>query len=258
MRAVAVANHKGGVGKTVSVYALAVGLAERGRRVLMVDIDPQGSLTNACGVQDAGGRSLAEVLGGASKGSLALADILWELGQGLDLAPADIALAQVELALNGRHGREWVLLRALDTVADRYDVCLIDCPPSLGLLTVNALCAAQAVLVPTAPEILPLRGLRLFLDTLDTIRQELNPNLELLGVLPTLYDARLTHHRSALDALQAGGVPLLPVQIARSIRLSEAANAGESILTYEPGSAQAAAYRQVAERIDTWASAGSK
>jgi len=253
MQVIATANHKGGVGKTATVHTLGVVLAAaHKRRVLLVDADPQASLTGACGVEDAAGANLADVVGAAVPGSLALRDVTRELDSGLHLAPADLSLAVSELGLVSRMGRENVLRQALAIVAQDYDVCLIDCPPSLGLLTVNALSAADAVLIPTQPQVVDLRGLRLFLDTLEQVRNGLNPGLETLGILVTFFDARLLHHRGAVETMEAAGLPLLPVRIGRSVRVAEAATGGEVVTTYAPGNPQAEAYRQLAEVVDKW------
>lgn len=254
MKTIAIANHKGGVGKTATAHALGVGLATLGHRVLLVDADPQSSLTHACGAGDVDGESLAEVLGGAKPGTLQLADVLLDVGDGLPLhlAPADISMAPNELGLAQRFGRESILARALSSVAAAYDVCLIDSPPSLGMLTVNALKAADAVLIPTQPQIADLRGLRLFLDTIQRIREEINPELEIAGILVTFVDDRFIHHNDALDVMRAGDLPLLETQIGRSVRVAEAAAAGESILTYDPSNKQAANYRRLAKEVDAW------
>jgi chromosome partitioning protein len=259
MRTIAIANHKGGVGKTATVHALGAGLAKLGRRVLLVDIDPQSSLTAACGAS-ANGESLAEVLGGVEPGALALSDILLDVGNGipLHLAPADIGLAVNELGMIQRFGRESLLQNALATAARAYDVCLIDCPPSLGMLTVNALTAAGAVIIPTQPQISDLRGLNLFLETLARIRQELNPSLEILGILVTFVDGRLIHHQDALNVMQEQGLPLFSMRIGRSVRVAEAAAAGESIITYDPSNKQASNYERLAKDIDQWLRNGQK
>jgi chromosome partitioning protein len=252
MRKLAIANHKGGVGKTATTQALGAVLAgECARRVLLVDADPQASLTAACGVASAEGGSLAEVLGAVQPGALTLTQILRELGPGLFLAPADIALAVTELGLVTRLGRETIMRRALATVADRFDIALIDCPPGLGSLTINALAAADAVLIPTQPQGADLRALRLFLDTVERIR-DLNPALEILGILPTFYDKRLTHHCNAIAAMQRAGLPVLPVAIGRSVRVAEAAAAGQAITAYAPDNPQSTAYRQLAKVVNAW------
>ena len=251
MKTLAISNHKGGVGKTATAQALGAGLAGlHGLRVLMVDVDPQGSLTGACGVVDPA-ESLANVLGGAKPGHVAMSDIIHELQPGLYLAPADITLAPVELGLTQRLSREVVLKKVLATVANGFDVCLIDCPPSLGLLTINALFAADAVLIPTQPSPVDLRGLSLFLQTLAEVK-EANPGLDVLGVLLTFYDDRLNTHRAALEAMIAAGWPVLDVKIGRTVRIMEAAAVGKTILDFEPDNPQAENYRRLTEVIYQW------
>ena len=253
MRTIAIANHKGGVGKTAIAHALGVFLAsEYERRVLLCDLDPQASLTGATGVGDAGGESLAEVIDGAQAGKLALGEVIRPLGDRLALAPGDIALASCELGLVARMGRESVLKRALATVAPAYDVAILDCPPSLGLLTVNALNAAHGVLIPTQAEVQGLRGLALFWQSLATVREALNPELEVIGVVPTFYDGRLIHHREALDAMRAGGMPTLDVTIGRSVRVAESAAVGESVVTFDPSGKRTAELRALTEVVLEW------
>ena len=191
-------------------------------------------------------------MGGATPGTTPINDILIELNPNLYLAPADLALAATELGLGSRMGRENVLKKALKPLGLYFDVAIIDCPPSLSLLTVNALTASNAVLIPTQPQVVDLRGLRMFLDTLDNIRQELNPDLETLGILPTFYDRRLIHHREAIEAMEGASLPVLSVKIGRSVRVAEAAASGETVVTYEPKNPQAQAYRELAEIIDQW------
>ncbi len=253
MQIIAIANHKGGVGKTATAHSLGVVLAtEHERRVLLVDCDPQASLTEACGIQDAAGRSLAEVMGGTDLGTAALADVVRLLSPRLSLVPSDIGLATAELGLVSRLGRESTLKRSLATVGHDYDVCLIDCPPSLGLLNVNALTAADAVLVPTIPQIVDLRGLSIFLDTLDLIRELLNPDLEVLGIVATFYDRRLNQHKQAMAAMRRDGLPLLEVTIGRSVRVSEAAGVGESVVSYAPCNKRAGEYRALGVVVNRW------
>ncbi len=252
MKTLAVANHKGGVGKTATAHALGVGLAAQDWRVLLVDTDPQASLTQACGVGDVSGRSLAEVLGGATPGELALSDIIINLDDNLAIAPADIALAAVELGLTSRLGRENVLKKALASISDQFDLVIIDCPPSLGLLTVGSLVAADAVLIPTQPQAVDLRGLRIFIDTLTQLRDELNPDLVILGVLITFYDGRLNHHKAALEAMQKAGLPIMTTKIGRSVRVAEAAGAAQTVITFEPRNPQAENYNRLSEEIGEW------
>ena len=253
MRTISVANHKGGVGKTATAHTLGVALArDYHQRVLLVDIDPQASLSGSCGVIDAAENSLAEVLGGAMPGKLPIQEAIRKIDTNLWLLPADIALAVTELGLVSRMNRDSVLKNKLEEVRDQFDIALIDCPPSLGMLTINALTASNGVLLPTQPQSVDLRGMQLFLDTLDQVRSELNPSIETIGVLPTFYDGRLIHHQDALHAMTGAGLPVLPVQIGRTVRIAEAAHEGESVLTYAPENPQAKAYQRLAEEVSRW------
>lgn len=250
MQTIAVANHKGGIGKTTIVRTVGQCLAER-RRVLLVDLDPQASLTGACVTGDVG-RTLADVMGSTQAGQVPMRDVLIELSPTLSLVPSAIDLAGTELGLNARMGRESVLAKALATVAAGFDVCMIDCPPSLGLLTVNGLTAAHGVLIPTQPQAVDVKALRLFLDTLDYIRAELNPALEIVGIVATFYDGRLTHHQAVMQTMRDAGLPLVPVTIGRSVRVAEAAAIGQDVTTFDPDNPQAQAYRDLTGLIDTW------
>lgn len=264
MQIIAIANYKGGTGKTATTHNLGAALArEHGQRVLLVDADPQASLTGTCGVQDemapgetAGSTrflkqvfSLAEVLGGAKPGHVALKDVLVDLGENLWLCPSDTALSSAEDGLSSRLQREYVLKKVLATVAQDYDVCLVDCPPDQGLLTINALAAAQVVIVPAQPTAQDLRGLLLFVEAIKIIQAEINPELIFLGILLTFYDARLTYHREEEEAIKKAGLPLLPVAIGRSVRVAEAAGACQPVLTYARHHPQAHNYLTLAQLV---------
>lgn len=225
MKCLAIANQKGGVGKTTTALNVGAVLAGSGLRVMLIDLDPQGSLTLAT-VGDCAGRSMAEVFGGSQPGKLSLVDIAQEIGPGLHLAPADIALSVAEMDINSRRGREFILKKALSTLTG-YDLALLDCGPNLGLLVVNALTAADGVLCPTLPTALDLRGLRLFLSSVEAIRADLNPALEFLGVVVCQLENRKLH-RAALEDLEAGGLPILAT-IGRSVQAADSSGRGQPI-----------------------------
>lgn len=246
MNVISIANQKGGTGKTTTTLNLGAGLAGLGHQVLLLDLDPQSSLTLAT-VGDSSGHSLAEVLGATEAGQLRMVDIIRPIGERLSLAPADIALGVSELGFTARMGREAILRRTLAGLGG-YDVCLIDCGPSLGLLTVNALAASDAVICPTLPTALDLRGLALFLSSLGTIRKELNPRLQLLGALVCQYDSRLNLHRAALEDLRAGGIPLLSVVISKSVEAAKTAGAGEPVAAGR----LAEQYKVLANEVQKW------
>ncbi len=246
-RIISIANQKGGVGKTTTTLTLGAALVARGRSVLLVDLDPQSSLTIACGI-DAQGYNMHQVLGGTSDGQKTLRDIVCQIAPRLFLAPSDIELSHSEAGLMLRMGRENVLKKALAGVYADY--ILIDCLPSLGVLTINALVASQQIIIPTVCEYLALRGIALFYQTIRQVRA-INPHLEVLGILPTFFDHRLVHAREVLQAMKDQGLPVFEITVGRSVRFAESALAGESILSYAAANPGAEAYRRLAEIVDT-------
>lgn len=250
MRIIAIANQKGGVGKTTSALNLAAIWAAGGLQVLLVDLDPQASLTQSL-INMAAGKSLAEVIGGADPGPLQLKRIIQNVRPGLDLAPSDIALASTELGLIARIGRELALKGPLASVP-YYDLIVIDCPPALSLLTICGLVASDYVFVPTLPAAADLRGLALFNQTLNKVKAALNPGLVLAGVIVTQFDARLTAHNMALEAMERAGLPVLSPCIPRSVRVQETSGARQTLIAYDPSGKPTQAYRELAEEIKQW------
>lgn len=240
----ALANQKGGVAKTTSVASLGAAFAEAGKRVLLVDLDPQACLTFSLGVDpDAVEASIHDVLVAGAD----LADVVLRCEDGVDLVPSSIELAAAEAVLLGRPAREYVLRSALEPVRRDYDVVVVDCSPSLGVLTLAALTAAQGLVVPMPCEMLSHRGVGQLLDTVADVKRILNPRLTVLGILPTLYDGRSTHAREVLeDVGERYGLPVLTPPIPRTVRFAEAPAVGRSILATARRSRGAAAYREVA------------
>ncbi|HXX91213.1 MAG TPA: ParA family protein [Acidimicrobiales bacterium] len=250
-RLVAVANQKGGVAKTTTVHALGYALAAIGRRVLMVDLDPQADLTFSTGIDSTSLKcSMYDVMGGHV--DAADACVALEGPEGLDVLPATFDLFVTEVDLAPRTGREYALARALAPVHGSYDVVLVDCPPSLGLLTVNALTAAEEVVIPCQCETLSDRGVGQLLELIADVRMFTNPGLDVRGVIPTMFDRHTTHNRSILvDIEDRHGVPVLHPPVRKSIRFAEASRSGKSILEYAPDLPAAGAYRQLAQLLDT-------
>jgi chromosome partitioning protein len=249
-RVVAVANQKGGVAKTTTVHSLGYALVERGRRVLLVDLDPQACLTFSTGIDPDGlERSLHDVFVRKMK----VADVRRHVDavEGLDVVPATIDLAGSEVHLLTRTGREQALTRALEAVADDYDVILIDCPPSLGVLTINGLTAAQEVLIPLQCEALSHRGVGQLLETIEDVRTFANDRLLVRGVIATMYDDRTRHGRSVLQSVhERYGLEVLEPAVRKSIRFAEAPERGRCIIQHAPGSAGAQAYQALAAGLD--------
>ncbi len=249
IKVVAVANQKGGVAKTTTVQSLGVAMAEQGHRVLAVDLDPQACLTFSFGLDpDELDASLHDVLVRRAR----LADVVHPVVgiDGLDLVPATIDLAGAEVHLLSRTGREHVLARAMLPVLDDYDAVLIDCPPSLGVLTINGLTAAEAVIVPLQCEALSHRGVGQLLETIEDVRQFANEKLRVLGVIPTMFDARTTHSRQVLSEVeQRYGLPLFEPPVPKSVRFAEAPGLGKSVLQHAPTSPGALAYRTLSTMV---------
>jgi len=246
---IAMCNQKGGVGKTTSTINLGAALSETGRKVLLVDFDPQGSLSVGLGVNPHNlERSIYNLLLG--RGTTIDQVIAHTTVPGLDILPSNIDLSAAEVQLVSEVAREQTLLRVLRQVRDRYDVIMIDCAPSLGLLTINALTAADQVLMPLECEFFALRGIALLTDTIDKVQERLNPDLRILGILGTMYDPRTLHCREVLDrVVQAFGDTVFHTVIRRTVKFPETTVAGEPITTYAPSSPGAAAYRQLAAEV---------
>jgi chromosome partitioning protein len=244
-RVIALANQKGGVAKTTSTLNLAVAFAEQGSKVLAIDLDPQGNLTMSQGLNpDTIERSMYDVL----VHRLPIEQIIHK-GE-IDLAVASIDLAGAELALSSMIGRERALEKALQPVRGHYDWVYIDTPPSLGLLTINALVAANGVIVPVQCEYLSLRGLVQLENTLSMIRENLNPDVAIEGILATMYDSRTLHSREALEILEENfGDLVFKTRIRKTIRYAEAPVKGASVLKYEPTGTAAEAYRELAKEV---------
>jgi chromosome partitioning protein len=242
-----VANQKGGVAKTTTVASLGAAFVELGKRVVVVDLDPQACLTFSLGLDpDELELSIHDVLLGRVPARTAVAKV----EGGPDLLPAEIDLVGAEKTLSTRNGQQFVLRKALADLHEEYDLILLDAPPALGVLTVNALTAADHVLIPVQCETLAHRGVKQLLDTVDNVRSLTNRNLNVLGVLPTLFDGRSKHARAVLDDIgERYRIPVLEPAIPRSIRFAEAPASGRSVLATAGRSAGAKAYRELADRL---------
>jgi chromosome partitioning protein len=248
-RVIAMCNQKGGVGKTTSTINLGAALVEYGRKVLLVDLDPQGALSVGLGVP---AQQLERTVYNAlMERRTTLADVVVPTDvPGLDLAPSNIDLSAAEVQLVSEVAREQTLLRVLASVQEQYDYVLIDCQPSLGLLTVNALTAAQGVVIPLECEFFSLRGVALLVDTIDKVKERLNPALEIDGILATMYDSRTVHCREVFSrVVEAFGDTVFQTVIHRTVRFPETTVAGQPITTWAPTSSGASAYRDLAKEV---------
>jgi chromosome partitioning protein len=246
---IALCNQKGGVGKTTTTINLGAALVELGRKVLLVDFDPQGSMTVGLGVNAHElEQSIYHVL---MDREIAIKDLILPTAvEGLDLVPSNIDLSAAEMRLVTEVGREQVLARVLKPVRADYDVILIDCQPSLGLLTVNALTAANGVLVPLECEYFALRGVALLKDTIEKVRDRTNDELEIIGLLGTMYDSRTLHGKEVLQTLVEGwGDLVFHTVIRRTVKFSDSTVAGEPITEYATTSPGATSYRQLAREV---------
>jgi chromosome partitioning protein len=254
---IAVSNQKGGVGKTTSALNLAAALHEAGKRVLVVDLDPQGSLTVASGILDVDSirPSIGDVLIARAQGTPAdIQDAIVMAPCGLDLVPGNGMLSAAEITLASARDRESVLSSALAPILPNYDYVVIDCLPSLGLMAINALRAANGVVIPVQADFLAVQGLAQILETIGAVRSRLNPNLAIYGVLLTMVESRASHSQRVVATVRhslKGQVPVFNTEIAQHVAFKEAAEAGKSILDYQSQGAAADMYRQLASEVAT-------
>ena len=247
-RIIALANQKGGVGKTTTTISLAGALAEYGRTVLLVDFDPQGALSAGMGIKSHDVPTIYDLMIGREK------DVRQAIQpsnvKGIHVIPANIDLSAAEVHLVNEVAREHILANILKPVAADYDVVFIDCQPSLGLLTVNALTASHGVLIPLEAEYFALRGVALLIDTIDKVRDRLNPSLQLDGIIATMYDARTLHAKEVLErVVDAFGDKVLDTVIGRTVKFPDASVAAMPITEFAPQHASANTYRQLAREL---------
>ena len=245
-RVIAIANQKGGVGKTTTAISLGAALRELGARVLLVDMDSQGTLSIALGVH---GMKLT-VYDVLCDVELGIEEILIMTQTRCELAPSNIHLAGAEVELINEPGREFILKGKLASVEKAFDFILLDCPPSLGVLTLNAFTAATEVLIPVQAQYLAFRGMQQILNTISKVKGRLNPDLDVMGILPTFYDRRTRHSREVVEQLREHyGEKVINIPIPATIKFADTTTAGESILTFSSSSPAADAYRRLAKEV---------
>jgi len=249
-RVIAIANQKGGVGKTTTTINLGAALAELGRKTLLIDLDPQAALSIGFGINS---YELEETIYNAlvEPERISLQSVIhYEIRPNLDVVPSNIDLAAAEMELVAAIGREYILKEILEPVKERYHYILIDCPPSLSLLTINALTASDSVLIPLQCEYLALRGMRMLMEVIEKAQKKLNPSLKILGILGTMYNARTIHAREIIEEVRSiFGDKVFDVVIHTSIKFAEAPVVHKSILEYADTHPGAVAYRTLAEVI---------
>lgn len=259
-KVIAIANQKGGVGKTTTAVNLGVALGISGKKVLLIDADPQGSLTKSCKIDNADADKLEVTLSelmayemtGEDKDYLLLNNSIKQF-ETVDLIPSNISLSGTETALFNCMSRESVLKRTIEPLKQKYDVILIDCMPSLGMMTINALVAADSVIIPCEPSFLSVKGLDLLLHSIAKIKRQINPGLKIDGVLMTMVDSRTINAREITSALRdamGNNINVFNIEIPRSVRATECPNAGESIFVHDPGGKVAEAYALLTKEVN--------
>lgn len=246
-RIIAFVNQKGGVGKTTSTINIGAGLFKQGKRVLIIDIDPQGNLTASLNIQ---AYDLENTIYEVLKGEIPLQKAIIETQGGYDVIPADIRLSGAEIELSSQPGREMLLSEALQPIASKYDYILIDCPPSLTLLTLNGLTASKEIFIPLQAEFLALHGMGQLLKTVETVKKRINPSLNVTGIITTLYDSRKTLNREVVEKIQ-GYFPdkLFNTMIRNNVSLAEAPGYGQDIFQYKSDSNGAADYTAICNEV---------
>ena len=246
-KTIAIAIQKGGVGKTTTAVNLSACLAELGKKVLLVDFDPQGNATSGYGIDR---EQLDTTIYDVVIGAQAIADVLQSTEYGVDLVPANINLAGAEVELVSAAQREQRLQQALAPIQDAYDYILIDCPPSVGLLTLNALTAAQTIMIPVQCEFYALEGVSRMIKTMELVKEELNPAIAIEGILLTMYDSRTRLSEQVVGEVRNYfGEAVYQTMIPRTVRLSEAPSYGQPVIAYDPRSRGAMVYRELAKEV---------